>query len=143
MAFAPEMEEATCSQRFRFGGQSDHGERQTHKKPLFPTDLQNLMPRLGVCDPSDCRVAFISRGSAASKELLAASVASDANAVRWWHCRHSTRLVTNRQPMAKSNALDGRPISYMRALQACCSGRSLDTKQPLVAWIERASSCSL
>jgi hypothetical protein len=75
MAFAPEMEEATCSQRFRFGGQSDHGERQTHKKPLFPTDLQNLMPRLDVCDLSDCRVVFISRG----RPQEVASVVSDAN----------------------------------------------------------------
>jgi hypothetical protein len=43
----------TCSQRLRLavGGQPDH-ERQTHKNPLFPTDLQNLMPHLGVCDPS-------------------------------------------------------------------------------------------
>jgi hypothetical protein len=50
------------------GGQSDH-ERQTHtrQKPLFPTDLQNRMPHLDVCDPSDCRVAFISRGQSAAR----------------------------------------------------------------------------
>jgi hypothetical protein len=35
---------------------------KTSKRSLFPTDLQNLMPHLGVCDPRDCRVAFISRG---------------------------------------------------------------------------------
>jgi hypothetical protein len=27
---------------------------QTNKRNLFPTDLQNLMPHLDVCDPSDC-----------------------------------------------------------------------------------------
>ena len=36
---------------------------------------------LDVCDLSDCRVAFISRGQ--PQEV--ASVASDASAVQWWH----------------------------------------------------------
>jgi hypothetical protein len=39
------------------------------------------MPHLDVCDPSDCRVAFISRG----RPQEVAGVASDASAVRWWH----------------------------------------------------------
>jgi hypothetical protein len=55
------------------------------------------MPHLDVCDPSDCRVAFISRG----QPQAGASVASDANAVRWWQL---STLVTNRQPMARITA---------------------------------------
>jgi hypothetical protein len=77
MALAPEMEELVRRGSDLADSRITRG--NTHKKPLFPTgDLQNLMPRLDVCDPSDCRVAFISRGQ--PREV--ASVASDANAVR-------------------------------------------------------------
>jgi hypothetical protein len=112
-----------------FAEQPDH-ERQTHKKPLFPTDLQNLMPHL------DCRVAFISRGQ--PQEV--ASVASDANAARWCVALPIAGTgVTNRQSMTRTNALDDRPIC---ALAQACSGRALDTKWP-VAWIERRTGLSL
>jgi hypothetical protein len=46
-------------------------------------------------------------------------------------------LITNRQSMARTNALDGRPatrVSGICALQAWCSRRSSGYK---VAWIER------
>jgi hypothetical protein len=55
--------EELVRRRFRFqisGNLNTRG--KTSKRNLFPTDLQNLMPHLDVCDPSDCRVAFISRG---------------------------------------------------------------------------------
>jgi hypothetical protein len=102
-------------------------EENTQEPPLpdscFPTDLQNLMPHLDVCDPSDYRVAFISRGQ--PHEVT--SVASDANAVRWWHCRHW--LVTNRQSMSIINA------------DLCALYYRLDLREPgdKVAWIERPS----
>jgi hypothetical protein len=34
--------------------------KHTRNRPLFPTDLQNLMPRLEVCDPIAPLFAFVS-----------------------------------------------------------------------------------
>jgi hypothetical protein len=52
------------------------------KRDLFVAESKILCPTLTcVSDPSDCRVAFISRGQ--PQEV--ASVTSDASAVRWWH----------------------------------------------------------
>jgi hypothetical protein len=84
-AFAPEMEELVRSDGVQISGNLNT-RGKTSKRNLFATGLQNLMlmPHLDVCDPSDCRVAFISRG----RPQEVASVASDASAVRWWHCRH-------------------------------------------------------
>jgi hypothetical protein len=81
---------------------------KTSKRNLFPTDLQKYMPHLDVCAPRDCQVAFISRGQ--SQEV--SSVASDASAVRWWHCRHRK---TNRHSMARINAIDCRLACSLQA----------------------------
>jgi hypothetical protein len=87
MAFASEMEELVRrgSDWLAVGSR----EANTQESPLPDRPqiiLKNLMPRLGMCGPSDCRVAFISRGQLQG----ATGVASDANAaaVRRWHCRH-------------------------------------------------------
>jgi hypothetical protein len=98
-AFAPEMEELV-RRRSRLLSANLNTRGKTSKRCLFPTDLQNLMPHLDVCHPSGCRLAFISRGQ--PQEV--ASAASDASAVRWWHCRHRK---TNRHSMARINAIDG------------------------------------
>jgi hypothetical protein len=74
----------------------------THKKPLFltcPTDLQNLMPHRGVCDPSDCRVAFVSRGQPQE-------VASAGQRRKYSPVVALPALITNRQSMARTGALD-------------------------------------
>jgi hypothetical protein len=121
----------TCSQRSRFGEQPDH-ERQTHKKPLFPTDLQNLMPHLDVCDPIDCRVAFISRGQ--PQEL--AGVCGQRR-----KCSPVVALsaVTGNQQAVDDKNQRARWPTYMRST-------GLLWKEPpgyKVAWIERRTSLSL
>jgi hypothetical protein len=89
------------------------------------------MPHLDVCDPSDCRVAFISRG----RPQEVTSVASDASAVRWWHCRHRK---TNRQSMA---------IESTRSMVDLCALYRLDLRESgdkdKAAWIEKKPQCLL
>jgi hypothetical protein len=95
---------------------------KTSKRNLFPIDLQNLMPRLGVCDPSGCRVAFISRDQL--QEV--ASVASDASN----KCSPVVALSTKetQQAVDGDNQRDRWP-TYVRST-AGLIGESLETKQP-------------
>jgi hypothetical protein len=80
---------------------------KTSKGNLFPADLQ---ARGTPSRPSDCRVAFISRGQ--PQEV--ASVSSDASAVRWWHMLST--LITNRQSMTRTGVLSlCRPVCSLQA----------------------------
>jgi hypothetical protein len=74
---------------------------------LFPTGLQNLMPHLDVCDP-DCRVAFI-HGVSRKKLLAWPATQMQSGVVAL------SALVTNRQPIARTNTLDGRPTCALQA----------------------------
>jgi hypothetical protein len=85
--------------------------KHTRNPPSRPTS-KILCPAFDVCDPSDCRVAFISRGQ---PQEAARRVASDANAVQLWQLS----LDTGNNTQTGSQWREPTPTRSMADLAIC------------------------